>query len=281
MLVHMKNENTTLHGLLYGNWMIRPNLWVISNGWQNFQYLLIGEDRSVLVDTGYGEGNIRSMVEQITPLPVMVINTHGHFDHTGGNGYWDKAWMGQASAKDCKNAFSAAQEAAAACKPHPDYETCTLTDGTIIELGNETIEVLAIPAHHDGSVALLARKSRLLFTGDEFESGQVLILKKHSDPDFLPTIARHRANAERLLARREEYDSLFPAHNGYMLDPDCYLQDFIALDSEILNGTAQEQADTAGFNYPADPVASGSVFGMFGKQKRVFHGTASIIYIDA
>lgn len=276
----MKNENKTLHGLIYGSWMIRSNLWVLSNGWQNFQYLLVGKEKAVLIDTGYGEGNIRSVVEEITSLPVMVINTHGHFDHTGGNGLWQQAWMGEASTKDCKNAFSLEQSEMAASKPYPNYETQVLTDGATIELGNETLEVMTIPAHHDGSIAILAHKNRLLFTGDELESGQVLILKQRSDLDFLPAIARHLANTERLLARQTDFDYLFPAHNGYMLDPDRYLNDFINLDQQILNGVAEVRPDTAGFNYPADPVISGSVFGNFGRQKRVFYGAASIVYLD-
>jgi len=276
----MRSENTTIHGLLYGSWLIRPNLWVLSNGWQNFQYLFVGNEQAVLIDSGYGEGNIRAVVEEKTSLPVMVINTHGHFDHTGGNGCWPKAWMGEAAQLDCKQGFEPIHEQWIAQKPFPDYETGALADGTRVDLGNEVLEILSIPAHHDGSIAILARNNRFLFTGDEFESGQVLMLKRNSDPDFLPTIARHRANAQRLLARRSEYDALFPAHNGYLLDPDCYLNDFIALDGEILDGTAQEAPDTAGFNYPADAVASGSVFGSFGKQKRVFHGAASIVYRD-
>lgn len=277
----MSQENTTLQGLIYGSWAIRPNFWVISNQWKSFQYLLIGENKALLIDTGYGEGDIRSIVEEITRLPIMVINTHGHFDHTGGNGCWPVAWMGEASQVDCKSGFSPIHRTWASKKKYSDYETCVLSDGATIDLGNETLEVLSIPAHHDGSIALLAQENRILFTGDEFESGQVLILKKRSDPAFLPTIERHLANAERLLSRREEYDYLVPAHNGYMLDPDRYLKDFIALDQEILHDTAKEKPNTAGFNYPADPIASGSEFGIFGKQKRVFHGAASMIYIDA
>ena len=273
-------ENKTIQGMIYGSWSIRPGVWVLTNGWQNFQYLIIGQKRAALIDTGYGQGNIRSVVEQITNLPITVINTHGHFDHTGGNGCWDTAWMAAASREDCKRGFAPIHATWAAEKPFPDYEICVLEDGARIDLGGETLEVLAIPAHHDGSIALLARASRLLFTGDEFESGQVLILKKRSDPDFLPTIARHRANAERLLSSRGEYDYLFPAHNGYMLDPDRYLRDFIALDSDILAGIAAERVDTAGFNYPADAIASGSGFGSFGPQTRVFHGVASIVYIE-
>lgn len=276
----MSSENKTIHGMLYGCWTLRPNLWVLSNGWQNFQYLIVGEKNAALIDTGYGEGNIRSVVETITSLPVIPINTHGHFDHTGGNGWWPTVWMGAASQKDCKKGFIPIHETWSAAKPFPNYETRVLNDGDRIDLGGEVLEVIATPAHHDGSIALLARKNRILFTGDEYESGQVLILKKHSDPDFVNTVERHKANAERLLTFRDQYDSLFPAHNGYLLDPDRYLQDFISLDAEILAGTASERPDTAGFNYPADAVASGSGFGAYGKQKRVYHGAASIVYID-
>ena len=276
----MNSANTTLQGMIYGSWMIRPNLWVLTNGWKNFQYLVIGSERAALIDSGEGQGNIRHVVEQITQLQIMVINTHGHFDHTGGNGCWQTAWMGAASGQDCRRGFTSTHDRWAAEKPFPNYETRFLEDGARIDLGGETLEVLSIPAHHDGSIALLAKENRLLFTGDEFESGQVLILKDRSDLDFLPTIARHRANAERLLARRGEYEYLFPAHNGYMLDPDRYLHDFIALDTEILASTAKECPDTAGFNYPADVIASGSGFGAFGRQTRVSHGRASIVYID-
>mgnify|MGYP001024314982 CR=1 FL=1 len=274
----MNSENKTQHGALYGYWSIRPGFWVISNGWQCFQYLLIGETGAVLIDTGYGEGNIRAIAERITQKPIRPVNTHGHFDHTGGNGCWPKVWMSEGSKRDCRRAFSRQNDEWAAAKPYPDYETCVLTDGTILDLGGETLEVFAIPAHHDGSIALLAKQNRALFTGDEFESGQVLILKEQSDPSFLPTIVRHRQHAERLLSRQAEYDYLFPAHNGYMLDAKRYLGDFIELDTRILNGKAEAQSDTAGFNYPADPVGSGSIFGMFGVQQRVSFGVASIVY---
>ena len=47
--------------------------------------LLVGEDRAILIDTGCGIGNPKAVVEQLTRLPVTVINTHTHLDHLGGN----------------------------------------------------------------------------------------------------------------------------------------------------------------------------------------------------
>jgi hydroxyacylglutathione hydrolase len=276
----MYSPNVDPTGSLYGKWLIKPNFWAITNRWLNFMFLLVGKDRAVLIDTGCGEGNIRNFVESITTKPVMVINTHGHFDHTGGNGCWPDAWMAEAAFADCKHAFDPEQKRLLAEKPYPDYQTHALCDGDIIDLGNHELEIFSIPAHHAGSIAILDYQNRILFTGDEIESGQVLLLKGRTDPDFYPTVTRHLDNILRLKSRRMDYDFICPAHNGCMLNPEQYLDEFITLDQQILSDTAVIMPDLAGFGFPPDPVTSGSIFGMFGKQIRVEHGLASIIYID-
>ena len=48
-------------------------------------YLVLGDDKAVLIDTGNGIGDIKAVVYRITDLPVMVLNTHTHGDHIGGN----------------------------------------------------------------------------------------------------------------------------------------------------------------------------------------------------
>ena len=51
-------------------------------------YLLLGTERTVLIDTGLGVANIKSVVNSITSLPVLVITTHVHWDHIGGHKYF-------------------------------------------------------------------------------------------------------------------------------------------------------------------------------------------------
>lgn len=48
-------------------------------------YLILGSRRAVLFDTGMGIANIRDVAESLTDLDVLVINSHYHFDHVGGN----------------------------------------------------------------------------------------------------------------------------------------------------------------------------------------------------
>ena len=82
-----RNANIDKDGLLFGKWCTMPGVWTLTNRWQNFMHLLVGQEKALLIDTGYGEGNFREIVESITDKPVMVVDTHGHFDHTGGNAW--------------------------------------------------------------------------------------------------------------------------------------------------------------------------------------------------
>jgi glyoxylase-like metal-dependent hydrolase (beta-lactamase superfamily II) len=48
-------------------------------------FLVQGSRSAVLLDTGLGVANIRSVAEALTDKPLLVVNSHYHFDHTGGN----------------------------------------------------------------------------------------------------------------------------------------------------------------------------------------------------
>ena len=47
--------------------------------------LIIGKTKALLIDTGYGYGDLKSVVRSLTDLPLRVVNTHCHIDHAGGN----------------------------------------------------------------------------------------------------------------------------------------------------------------------------------------------------
>ena len=47
------------------------------NQWQEaISYLLIGSERAMLVDTLQGISNLKFVIDQLTELPIIVINTH-------------------------------------------------------------------------------------------------------------------------------------------------------------------------------------------------------------
>lgn len=47
--------------------------------------LITGKTKALLIDTGYGYGDLKSKVRSLTDLPLRVVNTHCHLDHAGGN----------------------------------------------------------------------------------------------------------------------------------------------------------------------------------------------------
>jgi glyoxylase-like metal-dependent hydrolase (beta-lactamase superfamily II) len=53
-------------------------------------FLVVGEDRAVLLDTGLGVADIRSVAEGLAGKPLSVVNSHYHFDHSGGNRLFDE-----------------------------------------------------------------------------------------------------------------------------------------------------------------------------------------------
>lgn len=278
-LVIYTSSNIDKNGMLFGKWKIKPDTWVITNRWQNFMYLLIGEEKALLIDSGYGEGNIREFVEQITDKPIMVLNTHGHFDHTGGNAWWTEAWMAESAVPIARKTFEPVHDEWFNAKPHTNYRENIVKDGDLIDLGKRKLDIIAIPAHNESSIAILDWQTRLLFVGDELESGQVLLFVRNKNISLHDVATAHKANMERLKARRSDYDALCPAHNGVMLDPDTYIDDYIKLAEELINGTANTMPNTAGFGFQPDVAEEGGFFAEFGRLERVQHGQASFIYI--
>jgi glyoxylase-like metal-dependent hydrolase (beta-lactamase superfamily II) len=53
-------------------------------------FLVQGKKSAVLLDTGLGVADIRAIAEDLTDKPLLVVNSHYHFDHTGGNRLFDQ-----------------------------------------------------------------------------------------------------------------------------------------------------------------------------------------------
>ena len=67
----------------------RPGVWLVAAPPHVNCFLVAGEERAMLIDTGLGIGDIRGTVGELTDLDVMVVNTHYHWDHSGGNAAFD------------------------------------------------------------------------------------------------------------------------------------------------------------------------------------------------
>ena len=65
----------------------------IQDLFSDYMYLVAGEEKAALIDTGMGFPGLRQLVERLTDKPVIVLNTHGHLDHIGGNDEFDCIYL--------------------------------------------------------------------------------------------------------------------------------------------------------------------------------------------
>lgn len=68
---------------------LREGIYLIGEPMHVNSYLILGSERAVLLDTGMGISDIRAVVKELTDLPILVVNSHYHFDHVGGNHLFD------------------------------------------------------------------------------------------------------------------------------------------------------------------------------------------------
>jgi|GEM_PF-4252836 len=58
-------------------------------------YIVIGQEKALVVDTMHGYENIPEIAREFTDLPLVLVNTHGHGDHIGGNHWFSEAYMNE------------------------------------------------------------------------------------------------------------------------------------------------------------------------------------------
>ncbi|MDT3438172.1 MBL fold metallo-hydrolase [Pseudofrankia sp. BMG5.37] len=69
---------------------LRDGVWLVAEPWHVYCFLITGAERAVLVDTGTGIADISAPVRRVTGMPVLVVNSHAHDDHRGGNVFFDE-----------------------------------------------------------------------------------------------------------------------------------------------------------------------------------------------
>jgi len=212
----------------YHYWEMFEDTYAIQYGEALFCYLLEGKDSALLIDTAYGRGDFPHVIERLTEKPIMVVNTHGHYDHTGGNAWFPKAYMHPVAAETARRSFQPLDKEFWANMPYPDYDIVFINDGYVFDLGDRKVETIHTPAHSQGSLSFIDHKCRLLFTGDEFDSGQANLRG-------FETIAPFLENMKKLKSRESEYDFILPQHNGGPITK-RYIDNFIKNAEDILAG---------------------------------------------
>ncbi len=231
---------------IFGSYMaykVTEDTWVISfmNGTE-YMYLLEGSEKALLIDTGYGAGNLKAFVQGLTDKPILVANTHFHPDHSAGNGEFEEVMVAVGWELDAPSVNIPGQIPFDISKlPHADYKKLIIGEGDVIDLGSRKIKVMDVkPAHCNSSLFFYDEEQRMIFVGDEVEAAQVNMFDNSYNPEA-PYDVRERlecmkANCQRIKALEPRY--ILPNHNGTPI-ASSYLDDFIGLVDSVFAGTAK------------------------------------------
>jgi glyoxylase-like metal-dependent hydrolase (beta-lactamase superfamily II) len=183
-------------------------------------YLVEGTDSALIIDTGYGTGDLKEFVHSLTSLPVIVVNTHGHGDHTGNDKQFSRIYAHPDDFGMINNRFKDMEEIPV---------LIPLKEGQIIDLGDRKLEVIEVPGHTHGSICLIDTLNKVLFAGDNTNGIVWLFLK-----DCYP-LEVYLNSLQKIEQRIKGYNIIMPGHNE-PLDK-SFIADQITCVKSILDGT--------------------------------------------
>ena len=179
--------------------MIDENTWRIEENEMVRCFLFAGTEKAMLVDTGFGTGDLKTVVTGLTDLPIMLVNTHADPDHTGGNASFGTAHMHPSEFAN----YATHAEDSGNVRP--------LWEGDVIDIGGRSFEIVLIPGHTPGSIAFLDRENRIIVSGDSVTSSPIFMFGPFRNlPGYIPTL-------EKLEAMSGAFDTLYPSHGGFPL----------------------------------------------------------------
>jgi glyoxylase-like metal-dependent hydrolase (beta-lactamase superfamily II) len=196
-----------------------------------WMYLILGPEKAMLIDTGFGVGDLRGLVNQLTGgMPLVVVNTHVHFDHSYGNFQFDKVYcqeyeVPRMQAMHDPHIWDRLFDANGQCIwtefdrrdiiPLRDYQIIGCPNGHCFNLGGDyEVELVHLPGHTPGHSAFLDKKNRILFAGDDACFGAVFIIGSPPGDPYgkYATVSGLRNELVKLVARLDEFDGIFPGH---------------------------------------------------------------------
>ena len=177
---------------------IRCNMWHVR-----------GRDSDLLLDSGMGLVSLRRHVALVTEKPVLCVASHSHFDHVGGHHEFEERLIHAAEAdiltapdRDNTVISNYVTPAIFTAAPFAGFDpdsytiqsappTRLISDGDVVDLGDRQIEVLHLPGHSPGCIALWEAATGTLFSGDVIYDGPLYDDLYHSDvEDYIASMER-------------------------------------------------------------------------------------------
>lgn len=214
-------------------------------------YLVVGDKYAALIDTGIGIGNIKEVAEYLTSLPIKVITTHAHWDHTGNHGLFDetyiheleKDWLSRGIpglpieiirrevyrdlTKPLPEGFRIEEY-----KPFKGEATGILKNRDNIDLGNRVLTCLHTPGHSPGHLCIYEAERGYLYTGDLLYKGTLFAFYPTTDPLLF-------VRSVEAISKIVNVKKVLPGHNELGLNKDFILEVNEALQDLLSKGLAK------------------------------------------
>lgn len=240
---------------------------------QHFQevnaYLVIGDEKSLLLDTGMGICDIKKVAEELYTGEIIVVNSHFHFDHIGNNYKFEKVHIFEDSYAKAIAQTGLPKEGVGNQLDEdmflfdypkgfvpdkyviPPYKVKVIEDGYVFDLGNRSLKVIHTPGHSNDSIMLFDNKYKILFTGDTFYLGALYI---HFDcKEFgKSNIHDYYNSIKRISEMLPDAKYLYCSHNDFIVNPNKINELLEALHSIVDNKRLETKETHCGHTYLED-----------------------------
>ncbi len=198
----------------------------------NVSYLLTGDSKAIMFDTGSGENKGQSgskiiyKIKELTSLPITLILSHFHFDHNQNIAEFDKVAFPDLSflkQKVVNNTYTfTSNDLFIGNYPNKIAINEWLPINIDIDLGNRIIQVLNIPGHTSESVAIIDKTNKIAFLGDYLYNGPLFLFDTND-------ISTYKETIDYLIAILDSDYKLFGAHGKPEINYSTLkkLQDFL------------------------------------------------------
>ncbi len=216
----------------------RPNLYGIytlslDGMGDSWIWVIDGPEKALVIDTSFGLGDLKSLIEELIGegKEYYVTNTHAHFDHAYGNFQFDKVYCHEHEAPLLKSKMNPhiwdylfdengkgnwADFPREDIVPFREYEIVGVPDGYIFDLGEGyEVELVYLPGHSPGHAGFLDKHNRIFFPGDDCCFGAVGAgggPRPGMEYGECCTIEAMTIELRKVVARMDEFDTLFPSH---------------------------------------------------------------------
>ncbi len=176
MTIHFTNERKSEH------------VYRINDGTGVSEYLVIGTKKAMLIDTGFGIGDLKGYVESLCRTPVSVYITHGHVDHAAGTYGFEEVYMDPLDAalqkKQCTMEYRKSMLDNSGFSIEEDEylpSRCEgfkpLKDRELVDLGDVHVIFVHVPGHTRGTMVPIILEDRVAMFGDASGVGTLLGLE--------------------------------------------------------------------------------------------------------